>query len=210
MPVGVTVVGPSEIVTNEVDPTSSLRHTFLLKNAASYPLTIRSVAAGCACLTTRLATYELQAGATVPLDVEVFSFDKHRSSYHQVIEILTDHNQLDLHLRGTLALPVTPLFRPHTVFMEAVSGTQAITRDVHVRVPRHLCRDLSVHDLKIEGCDELTAELLEEAPSELYRDFRITLTAPRCVRVKDGGHLAIDTGSGKVVVKLMGIPGNVE
>jgi len=201
------VHGPSAVTVNHNDRRRPLRHVFELKNPSGSVIHIRSVNASCACLTTKLTSVDLPPGSSIPLEVEIFSFDEYRPTFQETVQVLTDRNVLSLTISGTLPVPNAPLYRPRTVFMEPLPMLAVTEREVLLRVPKQLGRALSDGDLRVRGCPGLTATIVEDPPSELFREFRINLAAPSAGCRQLDGDVSLDTGAGEICIKVQGSQG---
>lgn len=198
------VEGPSAVTINHTDRRRPLRHVFMLKNPSSGTIRVHSVNASCACLTTRLASVDVPARSSIPLEVEIFSFDEYRPTYQEVVQVVTDGSVLNLTISGNLPLPKDPLYRPRAVFMEPLPMLAVTEREVLLRVPKQLCRELSDGDLRVRGCQGLSATIVEEPPSGLFREFRVTLSAPSAKCRQLNGDVSLDTGAGEICIKVQG------
>jgi len=158
-------------------------------------------------MASKLDAPDVLPGQSVPLTIHINTFDAYKPSYWEMVRVVTDAGDLVLTIRGSLPLPQSVLFRPQVVYLESIPDLAVVERLIMVRVPKHLCREFSASDIHLTGCTAVKAELIEEARSELFREFTIRLTVPADRLDMAVGSLQLDTGGGLVEVRIRNSPG---
>jgi hypothetical protein len=206
-PSGLTVAGDREVVVDRTDRTTPLVHVFQLHNPTSRPIQIKEVRCGCACMASKLDALDIPSDGTQLLTITIRAFDAYRSNYRENIVVKTSAGDLELWISGHLPLPDRVLFRPSIIQFDSLSDASAIERSIFIRVPKTCCGELSANSIEWCGSARPAMRLDEQAPSELYREFTLTISLPAHTAESATGRLLLNTGCGVVQVEVKPLPG---
>jgi hypothetical protein len=197
-----TVLGPSDVEIDLPRRDRSLSYTFQLHNPTKEDIRVHKVECGCSCMASKLETPVVQAGQTVPLEIKINTFDAYKPSYVESVRVTTDVGVLDLQIHGRLPLPQQVMYRPQVVYLEQIAGLPVVERVVMVRVPKQCSKEITDGDISLVGCAGVKAEISEDPPSELYREYTIRLTAMVDQLDITTGALRLETGCVSIEVGI--------
>jgi len=201
-PVGLVVVGKNAIEVNHDSREKPLSHVFMIHNPTAKPMAVSSIRSSCLCMATKFPSGEIPAGATVPFELTINHFDPHRLSFREAADLVTRAGKVMVQIRGTLPRPEKLLYRPEVIYMEPLANLATIEREIMVKVPAHLCRELATSDVCTENCPGVRVSLIEDPATEVYRHFRVVLTMDAAKIRQNVGRVRLDTGGGTVCVAV--------
>ena len=195
----VALDGP-EVRIDKWDRVKPLRYDFRLHNPTPDPIQILEVRSSCACTTGELDRRVIQPGETVALTAVIRSFDAFAPSYRQSFTVLTDRGELVLRLFGDLPRPSEPLYRPRVLYLDPLPGVTVVERTVHIRIPRDCYTQLRTEDVRRSGAEKVEFRLTEEPPTEMFREFTLSVKIAAEDSGDADGVLEMETGCGLVSV----------
>lgn len=175
--------------------TGSVEHVFRLTNRGAVPLEVERIGTGCACTAAEAVAGPIHPNESRDLRVRVTAFPVDEAVTTQEITVVLAGGQppLNLKFKVRLPLPERTLFRPDVVYLMPQAGEARVTRTVGVRVPKHRGVMLTTQDVVKVGCEGLEVSLAELSPTDMFREYRLTVTGP-AAPAHVGAKLRISTG----------------
>lgn len=199
---GLMVEGPSDVVIDRADRVTPLEYVFKLHNPTTESIVVKDVRCGCTCMASELPSRNIPPGSTVPLKVVVRGFPGFKATYRERIVVEANSGSLELSIGGKLPLPEHSVYRPDVLYMDVNKGDSRVEREVALRVPKQYCAALSEQQIKWTGSQAVSIRLVEDAPSEMYREFRLLVQVAADQAHTASGEIELDSGCGPVRVSV--------
>lgn len=174
----------------------ALEHTFYVQNISTSTVVIERISPSCSCMLMDGGTGELDPGQSRSFRLRMATFPIDVAEVRQEVNLILAgrSESLTLTLVVKLPLPEVPLYRPDAVYFSPLPDEMRVTRTVNIRVPKHCGVELTSEHIQRVSCKDLEVTLSQHSPTELFREYVVTLIADAKRMTFKSGSVRIHTG----------------